>query len=123
MPQHTFCWNCWNPPAGPGTPFEGMLILPDTLRAVAITLAAAGIVLLTVSIRRAANFSKQMRFGSLLLFSLLTASIEIEHLGDMANWRLGVVLIALIWQTLAVIAFLRESTPSQTPSQTPRRRP
>lgn len=108
MKQAAFCWTCWAPPAGPGTPFHGVLLVPDTLRIAVMVLAFVSAVLVVVSIRVLENFAQQMRFGCLILFSFLVSSIEVEHLGDTANWRLGLVVLTLIWQTLSVGAFLRD---------------
>lgn len=108
MRQSAFCWTCWNPPTGPSTPFHGVLLVPDVLRVMVFGLTLACVVLIVLAIRVTAEFPQRMRFVCLLLFSLCAASIEVEHLGDTGNWRLGLVFLTLTWQTLSVIAFLRD---------------
>ena len=117
-----FCWGCWHPPSGPGTPFQGALLAPDLIRAISLVLVVVGIVMLIRAIQVTTNFPQRMRFGCLLLFTLLITSILIEHLGDTGNWRTGFILAVLIWQAQSVWAYLCDIHPEATP-RLPRRRP
>ena len=108
MGESGWCWTCWFPPPGPSTPFQGALVLPDTLRVVALALIVVGVAMTLLSMTVVDNFPQRMRFMCLVLFSVLVASIQVEHLGDTANWRLMLSFIAVLWQALSVGAFLRD---------------
>ncbi len=106
-PSEGFCWTCWLPPAGPDTPFKDTLVVWDSFRILALVMCLTLIVMCAVSMYRSRNRPQRTRFLTILLLTGLAASIQVEHLGDTANWRLLATLAALSLGNTSVLQYLR----------------
>lgn len=115
-------WLC-GPPSGPSTPFgtPGLDVL-DSLRVAVMVAAAVAVVLTVVLVRRACTAGQIVRFTSSAGLAVVAAATEVEHLGDDGNWRLIVAfmsLTALAWGNWSAFAM---EAPAQ-PHWNLRRRP
>lgn len=116
VPAQVCAWLC-GPPQGPSTPFATPeLIVYDTLRVVAIAAATGAAVAAVLMVMRPAGVAGQ-RIRVLASMGLLVAAltVEVEHFGDYANWRLIVILVssmAMAWGNYAALRY--ERPPEQT---------
>lgn len=101
-------------PEGPGTPFgtPGLIVI-DSLRLLVIVLGLVNLVLKPWLFRRCCAPGQFARFATIGMLAVVAMSIEVEHLGDFANWRLFFLLVAMIVNTWANYSFLRYEEPSQ----------
>lgn len=98
-------------PNGPDTPFaEGVLIL-DLLRCLIMVFAAFTVVGSVLTVASAPALSQKIRFAALVVLMTIVALTELAHLGDRANWRLALSLIATGLAAWGIWAYLRYETP------------
>jgi hypothetical protein len=100
-------------PDGPGTPFAtpGLVVL-DALRLLVLVLGLLNLGLKPWLFRRSCTPGQVARFASLGLLAIIAMTISLEHLGDDANWRLFLVLVAMILNTWGNYSFLRYEQPT-----------
>lgn len=93
----TFTW-FGGPPEGPSDPFGGpALVVYDTMRVLSLTAVAVSIVFAIVLIARPYSaVGQRIRFVSQAGLAVIAASVEIEHFGDYANFRLIFVLLVTV---------------------------
>lgn len=120
--QPSCAWLC-GPPPGPSTPFAtpGLAVL-DSVRVAAWVAAAVAVGLTVLLVRRACTAGQIVRFTASAGLAVVAADVEVEHLGDLGNWRLIVgfmSLAALAWGNWSAYAM---ESPAQ-PRWNLRRRP
>jgi hypothetical protein len=98
-------------PVGPDTPFaDGVLIL-DLLRCLIVAFAVFTVVGSVLTIASAPALSQKIRFAAMVVLMVIVALTELGHLGDYANWRLALSLIATGLAAWGTWAYLRYETP------------
>jgi hypothetical protein len=89
-------WLC-GPPQGPSTPFGApRLVVFDSLRVICVVAAVVAAALAVAILRRRMVPGQRSRFLALTGFSAVVIGVEIEHLGDDANWRLIVAIASTL---------------------------
>lgn len=80
--------------------------VPDLLRlacaAVALLLMAACI----YAMFRSRDTDQRLRFGSTALIALVVVAGQLDNLGGPGNWRMPVLLVALVLATVGAARFL-----------------
>lgn len=107
-------WLC-GPPQGPSTPFGNPeLVVYDSLRVVCITAAViiVGVAVFVVA-RRGRPIGQKVRYAASAGLAVIPVSVEIEHFGDYANWRLITALVALMAMAWGNYAGVRYEGPTQ----------
>lgn len=101
-------------PEGPGTPFATPgLIFIDSLRVLVVVLVIACLCMKPWMFKKACTPGQIIRFIVIAMLSVVGMTIELEHIGDYANWRLFFVLVAMILNTWGNYSFLRYETPGE----------
>jgi hypothetical protein len=101
-------------PEGPGTPFgtPGLIVF-DSLRVLVFVLGLLNLALKPWLFRRCDAPGQVARIAALGMLSVVGMSVELEHLGDYANWRLFFVLVAMVINTWGNYSLLRYEAPAQ----------
>lgn len=101
-------------PDGPGTPFGSpILCVIDSLRLIVLILGLLNLCMKPWLFHRCKTPGQMVRFACLGLLAVVAMTVELEHLGDTANWRLFLVLVAMIMNTWGNYSFLRYEIPTQ----------
>jgi hypothetical protein len=116
-------WLC-GPPQGPSDPFGSpALIVYDTMRLICIALATIAVLLTGVYLlRRPTVPGQQARFLTSAGFAIVAVSVEVEHFGDYANWRLILVFICSAGAAWGNYSALRMESPPTPGWHGPERR-
>ncbi|MBW0088219.1 hypothetical protein I4I73_28980 [Pseudonocardia sp. KRD-184] len=80
--------------------------VPDLLR---IACAAVAIMLMAACIYamfRSRDADQRLRFGSTALIALVVVAGQLDTLGGPGNWRMPVLLVALVLFTIGAVRFL-----------------
>jgi hypothetical protein len=105
-------FSVFSPPQGPSDPFgNGMLAVLDSVRVISIVCGVYVLIIGIVAIYYTHNWNQKLRFGSIVLYAVVAALTELEHLGDYANWRLIISTMASIWAATAMTAYVRFESP------------
>jgi hypothetical protein len=99
-------------PDGPSIPFGDELVLVDTVRVIVLSVAVISIVGSLVAAVHAHAPGQRTRLLTNAGLVALVSSIEFEHLGDLANWRLAAVVLVFIANGWGLWAFFRWEKPA-----------
>jgi hypothetical protein len=88
------------------------LIVYDTVRVIVVVAALVALVLTPWAVRHAKAAGQRIRLSTMAAACVVISSIEIEHFGDDANWRLGVSVAVNIMTVWGLVTFLRREEPS-----------
>jgi hypothetical protein len=99
-------------PDGPSTPFGSTgLAIVDTIRIVVIVASIFVLVLVPVIAYVSRNFGATTRTICMGMLAFIAASLEYEHLGDNANWRLPISVLATVGAAWGMWSFFRFEHP------------
>lgn len=99
-------------PDGPNSPFGTDVWVFDVIRCSVLGLAAICLVLTVLAVWKSYSLAQAFRLTTTALMIIIIASIEGEHFGDYANWRLGMSELALLGSTWGMWAYLRFELPT-----------
>lgn len=101
-------------PSGPGTPFATItLVILDTARVAIIVLGLMAFITAPFAMAKAYLPGQQIRLLVLALFVISAVGTELEHLGDYANWRLIINMLAVVGSAWGQWSFFKFELPTQ----------
>jgi len=93
-------------PVGPGTPFEGEMVLWDTLRIVCLALGYLVVIACVFCAKMTDEWGQICRFVAFGVFSLSVIATEYSRLGDLPSARLAINLLGVTVALAGTLKFL-----------------